>query len=120
LIEIQEDVGKEHPWFEDSKVVADMLVPLGNQLGKDGVLRPYYTCRHVQVNGDCGIYEHRPRLCRDYPSYAGGRTPWRGEPCEHKNCTRKALKMWALWEKVRRWWRMRKARKLEVIVLSGE
>lgn len=24
------------------------------------------TCTHLQLNGDCGIYEHRPTICREH------------------------------------------------------
>lgn len=40
----------------------------------------YYTCAHHQPNGDCAIYDIRPRMCSEYPY---------GNPCEHidKGCT---------------------------------
>lgn len=37
-----------------------------------------YSCVHLQENGDCGIYEHRPGLCRRYPY---------GQPCVYEECT---------------------------------
>lgn len=38
----------------------------------------YYTCAHLRENGDCGIYEIRPKMCSDYPY---------GRLCEHSSCT---------------------------------
>ena len=60
--------------------VAEMLIPLGvSTLHEDGVSRhrvPWYRCRNVLPNGDCGIYQDRPEMCRIYPTigtclYAG-------------------------------------------------
>ena len=28
---------------------------------------PRFTCRNLQPNGDCGVYEARPAMCRDFP-----------------------------------------------------
>ena len=39
---------------------------------------PWYSCRHVLLNGDCGIYETRPEMCRRYPN---------GSPCVFTDCT---------------------------------
>lgn len=38
----------------------------------------FYGCRHVKLNGDCGIYENRPKLCRTYPD---------GRLCDFQDCT---------------------------------
>lgn len=38
----------------------------------------FYTCVHLQPNGDCGIYDIRPAMCRDYPY---------GLPCRYLGCT---------------------------------
>lgn len=38
----------------------------------------WYACRHVQFNGDCGIYEERPDMCRRYPN---------GQECVFTGCT---------------------------------
>lgn len=39
----------------------------------------HFTCVHLKPNGDCGDYENRPRMCREYPY---------GNSCEHgANCT---------------------------------
>ena len=46
----------------DVHLVAPMLVPLRRIRGEW-----LYTCKHLRKNGDCGIYEFRPRMCRDFP-----------------------------------------------------
>ena len=38
----------------------------------------YYACRYVLLNGDCGIYENRPEMCRRYPN---------GHECAFEACT---------------------------------
>lgn len=38
----------------------------------------WYGCRHIQLNGDCGIYETRPEMCRKYPN---------GTSCGFEDCT---------------------------------
>ena len=38
----------------------------------------YYACRYVLLNGDCGIYENRPEMCRSYPN---------GHECAFEACT---------------------------------
>lgn len=38
----------------------------------------YYTCTHVQPNGDCGIYATRPDMCAKYPY---------GKRCTYPGCT---------------------------------
>ena len=38
----------------------------------------YYTCKNLQDNGDCAIYEARPEMCRGYP--------YEGE-CGYLDCT---------------------------------
>lgn len=61
-----------------------MLIPLrsgtpyeAEQNSTGVMLEAYvYTCRHLQLNGDCGIYEDRPAMCRDYPY---------GQVCEFPN-----------------------------------
>jgi Fe-S-cluster containining protein len=70
----------------DEFQVATMVVPLGSfQKGAvlpDGSTAPvtdlYYDCRHLQPNGDCRIYDNRPRMCRTYPN---------GKPCARQGCT---------------------------------
>ena len=69
--------------WSDIETIVDMLVhvrthataPDGSPLHAP-VSR--YTCRHLQPNGDCGIYERRPQMCRKYP-YGG--------ECQYRTCT---------------------------------
>lgn len=57
----------------DAKQLSEMLVPLEDQfLAPDGLpvsLRKglFFTCKNLLENGDCGIYETRPGMCRRYP-----------------------------------------------------
>lgn len=37
----------------------------------------YYSCIHLNDFGDCGIYEDRPAMCRDYPY---------GIKCQYPGC----------------------------------
>lgn len=49
-------------WFPFLPVEACEYVPEGG-----GEARSYwYRCPELQPNGRCGIYEHRPQLCRDF------------------------------------------------------
>lgn len=64
--------GEENQWARDMIMMARMLIPLGPDpfLGQ-----PMYTCKHHDVeSGLCGVYESRPKMCRDYPGRdaAGG------------------------------------------------
>ena len=65
--------------------VAAMVIPLG--FFKVGAVLPtgelssggwYYDCKNLQPNGDCGIYEDRPAMCRNFPN---------GTACSRINCT---------------------------------
>lgn len=69
----------------DGPTIADMIVPLYPI--EPGALAPngetvveapqgggwVFTCRHF-TGGQCGIYERRPAMCREFPY---------GKPCEH-------------------------------------
>lgn len=65
--------------YQDTVFIADMLIPL--EPAADG--KEYFTCRHHDVaTGNCGVYESRPRLCREHPFY--------GRPegtCSTPDCT---------------------------------
>jgi Fe-S-cluster containining protein len=73
----------------DGDVIADMVIYLGqlevspephnHPVSEDDGLGHYYTCRHLTEDGDCGIYETRPGMCRDYP--------YRNTVCGYLNCT---------------------------------
>lgn len=42
----------------------------------------HYTCKHFDAaSGNCGDYENRPAMCRDYPY---------GRSCAYRGCTMKA------------------------------
>ena len=49
-----------------------MLVPLGVFRGQE-----LFTCRHLSPEGNCTIYETRPKMCRDFPG---------PNPCPYRNC----------------------------------
>lgn len=40
-----------------------------------------YTCKHLKEDGLCGVYDNRPKMCRNYPYY-GDVT----RKCEYKDC----------------------------------
>jgi Fe-S-cluster containining protein len=42
-------------------------------------LRHFYTCTMLAANGDCTIYEDRPKMCKDYP--------YGDSPCMYQDCT---------------------------------
>lgn len=92
---VQNPEGETKPRWRDIGIIADMAIYLGMGWhdSKTGEYVPdselnrkrfghepirVYTCRHLQSNGDCGIYENRPSMCRDYPY---------GHPCKFENCT---------------------------------
>ena len=55
---------------QDADVIIDMLIETD---------RPeHYNCKHL-VDGNCAIYEDRPRMCSSYPN---------GRPCKIADCTR--------------------------------
>ena len=69
----------------ENRQIADMLIPItrARYTGiSDNILHetpgPTYTCKHHLPNGDCGIYENRPKMCRNYPY---------GQPCPYIGCT---------------------------------
>lgn len=83
---------KDESWPKKALLIAtrgDKLAPLEQDMEGVSSLRPkridydargqhWYACRHVQLNGDCGIYEQRPELCRRYPN---------GHVCQFVDCT---------------------------------
>ena len=65
--------------------IADMVEYLGWMTPQDRIdgaagREPgnYYRCKNLQANGDCGIYEDRPMMCRGYPY---------GRACSYRGCT---------------------------------
>lgn len=57
----------------DIGTIAPMLIPLGIFRGQE-----LFTCRHLAKEGNCRIYERRPRMCRDFPGPS---------PCPYRNCS---------------------------------
>lgn len=78
------------PMSHDSDIVADMVVFLGEfthhpvvgSLVDEGRPAHFYSCKNLQPNGDCGIYEDRPKLCRDFGRF---------EPCPYPTCACRPL-----------------------------
>lgn len=71
----------------DIQFIADMVIHLGHMTHNpvtqrlachDGEAHHFYTCRHLLPNGDCGTYETRPRMCKEFPY---------GRECEYPGCT---------------------------------
>lgn len=48
--------GRELP--QDIHLVYPMVIPRHNQK---------YDCKNLLENGDCSIYDNRPKVCREYP-----------------------------------------------------
>lgn len=77
LAELEDDY---HSWCVDPKQskipdvnkIYDMVMPLPSFRGKE-----VFTCKHLLKNGDCGNYEGRPQMCRDFPG---------PEPCPFRSC----------------------------------
>lgn len=70
-------------YLNDIEIVYPMIRYLGEstvRIDGEKVDPPIhvYECAHLQENGDCGIYESRPEVCRDYPY---------GRPCGQPDCT---------------------------------
>lgn len=88
----------DYDYHEELLKIADMLVPLGKMTNEEVCLvagsppssraiesfakspEPVerFTCKHLQENGDCGIYLNRPGMCSRYPYE---------KMCEWSNCT---------------------------------
>lgn len=73
----------------DIAVIGEMLVPLG-------VFRKQelFTCRHLSAQGNCTIYETRPKMCRDFPGPS---------PCPYRNCASHGEQAW--WRRAWNWLR---------------
>ena len=71
--EIQEDYEN---WLRDPKsskipqieIIAPMLKPLRSDPKHSEYV---YTCKNLTSTGDCGIYQVRPQMCRDFPETDG-------------------------------------------------
>lgn len=78
------DDGNPRGPYIDHETLIGMLVHLEvSDRNIDGTTAPnpvdWYTCRHLQPSGDCGIYDARPGMCRNFP--------YRGDPCGFPGCT---------------------------------
>ena len=56
----------------DIATIAPMLVSLGEVRGQE-----LFTCANLSKEGNCQIYETRPKMCRDFPG---------PDPCPYRNC----------------------------------
>ncbi|MCM2322164.1 MAG: YkgJ family cysteine cluster protein [Oligoflexia bacterium] len=74
----------------DVYLIAPMLIPL-RKIREEWL----YTCKHLHKSGDCGIYERRPRMCRDFPGEK--------QPCPFPICATHGKKN--LFQKVLAWLR---------------
>lgn len=74
----------EPPPGNDIHLIAPMVIYLGESWWDiQGERREapghYYTCKHYDCSSqNCGIYEHRPRMCSEYPY---------GRDCNYLDCT---------------------------------
>jgi Fe-S-cluster containining protein len=51
------------PGCRDTAIIARMLI----RTDQEGDEQRKYTCKHLGADGLCGIYDHRPKMCREYP-----------------------------------------------------
>lgn len=83
-----EEIRERAGTLTDGQAIADMLIPITRMRytsldGSNALVDnpgPTYTCKHHQTNGDCGIYQDRPSMCRNFPY---------GRPCESASCEMK-------------------------------
>ena len=54
--------------IKDVEKIAPMVIPIAQSRGGQEFV---YTCRNLGASGDCGIYETRPQMCRDFPTAEG-------------------------------------------------
>jgi Fe-S-cluster containining protein len=62
----------------DIHLVAPAVRFTGESYTGDNGDRWLYSCIHLTDNRDCGIYDMRPAMCRDYPY---------GRKCQQEGCT---------------------------------
>jgi Fe-S-cluster containining protein len=74
--------GEDHR-FDEIEIIYPMLICQdelgdsdGNPLGSRSGHR--YSCKNLLPNGDCGIYENRPHMCRQFPN---------NKECGRSDCT---------------------------------
>ncbi len=82
MYDLEVSSGVENKYVRDIKTVYPMLIDrdeLGDSNGNPlGYQNHRYECRNLQPNGDCGIYEKRPWMCRSFPN---------DRPCPNADCT---------------------------------
>ena len=95
--QVKQSPKPETMWPDEIQFIYPMLKYLGkSKPAKDEVvhLNPtmlatkhhFYTCKHLDdESGNCTMYEHRPRMCRDYPYMAG--STMRDAGCNYSKCT---------------------------------
>lgn len=71
------------------ETIAEMVMPLGTFRGQE-----LFTCKHLSKEGNCGIYESRPPMCRDFPG---------PHPCPYRNCSSHGEQ--PIWKKAVNWLR---------------
>ena len=54
--------------IKDVEIIAPMVIPIAQS--RNG-LEYVYSCKNLSPRGDCGIYETRPQMCRDFPTKEG-------------------------------------------------
>lgn len=59
-------------FIPDVAIIAPMLIPLGTFRGQE-----LFSCKNLSKEGNCQIYETRPKMCRDFPG---------PNPCPYRNC----------------------------------
>lgn len=52
-----------HAQSLDLVTIAEMVIRIDQEDDES----PRYTCKHLGTDGLCGIYERRPKMCREYP-----------------------------------------------------
>lgn len=68
---------------ENLPLIVEMVIPLGRFKWNPYSGKPYYewtvlyTCKYHQEDGNCGIYDKRPLMCRRYPNMG---------VCEYQDC----------------------------------
>lgn len=73
--------------------------PNGEPMRNSGVLfEHWYTCKHLSAEGNCGNYENRPPLCRDFPY----KTPCPYSACDWQPETRPDVELRVLTKKLPR------------------
>lgn len=84
--------------YTEIRLIADLAVYLGDEAppnnrfsGGRVASGGIYTCKYLQPSGDCGIYERRPAMCRDYPY---SKTCEWGDRCEWTEGRVRGLREW--------------------------